>query len=424
MTVTGPGAEQQALIQYVLQHVLPEWSISEQDFQPTDIGNQASQTNILQDQLDLISNPLMSILNGTFDYSLLDPVGASTPPPETPNLTFYGGNEQYSGVIQSLEGGASVDEAARLAWALEYGITGDDVYKTKATDDPRLKNYIDVAGQLQPEVASRKQWESQAQTTEASATTKLLEGMGLPTGQTPDSYFSDSIEEDRAHASKSGEIEARRRARQTALAEIYGPGKENPFLAPEPESRGPIQQVGEREPLNVEMPWSSSIPGLAGQIAEFDFLRDAVPDAVSGGRNAVQFAKNALSGIFGGDGTNISESEYQRELRRNAWRAEPGEPGPYEHTRMPMTEEGRGAGGGDPRKPGTRNYDISEWERGQKQYLADQGRRLTVGHSSRWGDVAANNKLNQEEREIERERASGRSIQQDAALKLLLNLPR
>ena len=206
---SNPGADQQALIQYLLQQMTPEWSVSEQAYQPFDIGNETSGLNIMQDRFSLMENPLMAILNGTFDYSLLNDVldegdGASEPPDST-YTNLYGSNKKYAPMIEMLQQGNSANDAALEMFLGEQAAKGEDVSEMTQADaelNPIFKSYVDVANQLQPEIAANFSYQPTGGGMRKSDMAQFLESMGITSDQTEDSYFSDSIDQDRIDESR------------------------------------------------------------------------------------------------------------------------------------------------------------------------------------------------------------------------------
>ena len=203
--------DQQALIEYLMQQVTPEWSVSEQAYQPFDIANETSALNIMQDRFSLMENPLMGILNGTFDYSLLDDVYDESGVGDAPDSTYtnlYGSNEKYAPMIDMLRRGNSANDAALEMFlgekvARDPGFAVDEFSQADAENDPMFKSYVDVAKQLQPEIAANFSYQSSGGGKMVkSEMAELLESMGITSDRTEDGYFSDSIDQGRIDESR------------------------------------------------------------------------------------------------------------------------------------------------------------------------------------------------------------------------------
>ena len=405
-----------ALIQALLSQILPEWSISKQEYQPTDIANQTSATNILQDQFQLMAEPLMQILNGTFDYGLLDDVEAEqTAAPDTPMLNSYAGNPKYAAMIDALNNGESPEEAARGAWAVAEGREGDDVWGTTAAQNPSLGNYISVANSLQPEVAAVRSWQNTTDGMQKSEMAQTLESMGLSSEQTPDSYFSDSIDEQQA-----GHDAIKETARK-ALEQWQAHTGKVEYAGAVREAVGGGDGDGSEPDFGPDGRWNTVVPGQLGHV-----LNSLEP------AGTVDNLKKAFGWLTSGPGDDRGVPGLPGEERDQLFGAIP-DPAPTwasgalstEHTgRAPSADQGPGGGGGDPRKRGTRNFEEADRSYRQRQqndwrqsHALETIQALNAASSGRDGTWLEKSKINQA-------RNSGRSVQRDALVRSLLSMPR
>lgn len=430
-------SEDNALIQALLSQIMPEWSIGEQAYQPTDIANQTSGTNILQDQFQLMANPLMQILNGTFDYSLLDDVEGKSEVPETPMLNSYAGNEKYAAVIQGLQNGESPEEAARGAWAQANGIAGDAVWATKATEDPVLSNYLDVAKSVQPDIAAVRQYQSTGGNGMVqSDMAKQLEAMGLSSEQTPDSYFSDSIERELADEEKT--ISSTDKIIDDYLAERskFGKGVTNPYA----DAVDGVQDVAAEPEVVAEQPTPNTPNRDEYAIANSPMGR-AATGAWQGSEPYRDVAWNVFGpGLLEGDGKwwddMVGAAEDKLDEPKYAYNGQPGHDAVMDAlrerdgqmSRTPpiantsgYTVGDRGSGAGDPRDPRSQTSQAIKWD--EDKAKREGGEDIMKYVNAKQGRVHGNSSAI-ERGLIDRERSSGRTMQRDALTRLLLSMPR
>jgi hypothetical protein len=433
-------SDDNALIQALLSQIMPEWSISKQAYQPTDIANQTSQTNILQDQFQLMANPLLQILNGTFDYSLLDDVQGETVAPETPMLNSYLGNEKYAAVIQGLQNGESPDEAARGAWALATGKEGDAVWDTTAENDPALANYLEVAKSLQPDVAAVRQYQATGGNGMVkSDMAKQLEEMGLSSEQTPDSYFSDSIDqqlidEERTITDTDKIIddylaERRKFSKGATNPHLAGLGQEraasegyiqDPLPKPQPVNDGTVEGYVESQrfgPSIAEVSSAISDPWLK-QMRNSTAIKPWADLFTGGGDDEPDKPQEfAFNGDPGHDAVMQALRERQDEKLGTTTA------GGQQDSDVPV-QRGKYFGGGDPRDPRSQTAKAMRWDeekakRGDRSSSEDIMKYVNAKQGRVHGNSSAI-----ERGLIDRERSSGRTMQRDALTRMLLSMPR
>lgn len=174
----GASAEEQAILDAILG-VLPEYSTSNGGgFQPIDSGTINYATSLLDDRLGLAENPLLAILNGTFDYSSLDDVeGEREPAPATPTKSLYESNPTMAAAIKLMdEEGYTPREAIKVARFEVEGIQDDP-------EDTSERDYlVGEATKVRDELAAYTQWESTPGQMVQSDMSKQMESYGLPGG--------------------------------------------------------------------------------------------------------------------------------------------------------------------------------------------------------------------------------------------------
>jgi hypothetical protein len=224
------SAEQ--LMHIMLQGV-PEYYGSKQTYQPTDVGSEIANMSLLEDQLNMAANPLFAILNGTFDYGLLEPQSSfDKEPPNTALLDQYTESGLLDNMLIALQEGYLPEQAAIAQYNAEFPNAADAISDERgqllvgADANPRYKALLDTAKGLAPEVAEMKQYERQRAnaTFEPSEMAKTLQAMGISSELTPDSYFSDSIDKLTEDAFKaSTEKEKAQKAWDLIGKELVGP---------------------------------------------------------------------------------------------------------------------------------------------------------------------------------------------------------
>jgi len=202
--------DDEQLLRMILEG-LPEYYGSKQTYQPIDVGSEIQNMKLLEDQLGLAGNPLMAIINGTFDYGLLEPESSfDKEPPNTALLDQYAEGGLLDSMLIALQEGYLPEQAAIAQYNAEFP-NGEDAISDErgqllvgADANPRYKALLSTAKELAPQVAEIKQYERQRAnaTFEPSETAKQLNAMGISTDPTPDNYFSDNIDQLRQDAAQ------------------------------------------------------------------------------------------------------------------------------------------------------------------------------------------------------------------------------
>jgi hypothetical protein len=190
-------SEDQWLADAALGEYLPEWSISQEAYQPADIGSMSSNISLLKNKLGLVDDWVLAILNGTFDYSLLEPeTSFDEAAPDTATSDVYRNSGKYDILFQALDE-AETPKAAALAQF--FAETGEKVDETLEKGPPRYMDLVAMAEKVAGEVYAKSAFETRRDSAAAvkSEMAKTLEAAGLSSELTQDSYFSDSIDEDR-----------------------------------------------------------------------------------------------------------------------------------------------------------------------------------------------------------------------------------
>ena len=406
---TDPGREQQALLEYLMQQINPEWSVSKQAYQPFDIANETSGLNIMQDRFQLMENPLMGIINGTFDYSLLDDVydeGGDAPDSQYTGL--YGSNPKYQSMIAMLQGGDSAEDAAMAAWAqhtaAQEGIDISELDSERAAADPSFKSFQDVAKQIQPEAAAQFQYQSTGGggKMRKSDMAQQLEAMGISSAQTEDNYFSDSIDQKRIDEARTIESTDRIIKEFEDKKRKFGEGSTNPYLNGLGEAAGETKTTWQK-PLPPPSKLSQMEPGSAEAAIERGSRGPSLADMISSVANMWQ--DQAANDLGQSDGPSKQVGS------KNGPKTDPATRGRY-------------YGGGDPRDPRSQTGKAMKWDADKEK----NGGRSSTGDlmkyiNAKQGRVHGNSSAI-ERALVQRERDSGRTAQQDALTKLLLGQPR
>ena len=220
---------QQELLQFLMQYY-PEWSTSKQAYQPTDIGSMNANIDLFKDQSGLVKDWVTGIATGSFDYGLLQPVNEfDEEAPSNALSQKYRNNGKYATLFEGLDAGETAFDAAQTQFVDTYGLTEDEVKAmneliTKNEPlDGRFQNILKVAEAVGGEVAEYADWERRLEAHNAAPPAELtdlqkeMQAAGFSTELTPDSWYSDSIEQDRANALSSSEEFERLRAEQDAF---------------------------------------------------------------------------------------------------------------------------------------------------------------------------------------------------------------
>ena len=204
------------LLRYATQYY-PEWSVSKQEYQPTDIGSMNANIDLFKDESGLIKDWVLGVLTGSFDYGLLQPQQTPFEEAAPSNAlsqkyrTAEGPDGEFvnAKLFEGLDAGMTAQQAAMVAYAEEAGL--DEAGVTKLATDinenqPLPGNYtlkLEMAKSIEKEVAEYAAWEQRLEAHNASAPAELneiqkeMQAAGFSTELTPDSWFSDSIDQDR-----------------------------------------------------------------------------------------------------------------------------------------------------------------------------------------------------------------------------------
>jgi hypothetical protein len=250
---------QQELLQFVTQYY-PEWSVSKQEYQPTDIGSMNANIDLFKDESGLIKDWVLGILTGSFDYAGAFS-GVNEFDEEAPSNALsqkYRNNGKYATLFEGLDAGETAFDAAQTQFVDTYGLTADEVeamnkaIMNNEALDGRFQNILKVAEAVEGEVADtadyvRRRDFAAANPAGLSDVAKEMQAAGFSTEMTPDSWFSDSIDQDRID-----EAELHQQMWDLANAgfpDVSGPAaspltQTAPASVPVPEQAGPGGQVG------------------------------------------------------------------------------------------------------------------------------------------------------------------------------------
>lgn len=415
------SAEQ--LMQIMLQGV-PEYYGSKQRYQPTDVGSEIANMSLLEDQMNMAANPLFAILNGTFDYDLLEPVSSfDKEPPNTALLDQYTESGLLDSLLIALQEGYLPEQAAIAQYNAEFP-NGEDAISDergqllKGEDaNPRYKALLETAKSLAPEVAEIKQYERQRAnaTFEPSEMGKTLEAMGISSERTPDSHFSDNIEELNEDAfNASTEMGEAQKAWDLIGKELVGDtdpfgGAKGLSVFDEPtRSRPGEATIEEMDPVTgvgLSRPWSQSTEAAR---AEYDALA------------AAQGADFALMSL----GLQVPPGDERPPPKKDGYvptvmQSPVYTPGDENLTfdvpgREPPKSRSLGQGGN------WRAMD-RQFEDSLENRKATPAERAAIRRASD-KEYDAYQKQRREQRAIDRERSSGRTIQRDQAMAMLANM--
>jgi len=250
---------QQELLQFVTQYY-PEWSVSKQEYQPTDIGSMNANIDLFKDESGLIKDWVLGILTGSFDYAGAFS-GVNEFDEEAPSNALsqkYRNNGKYATLFEGLDAGETAFDAAQTQFVDTYGLTADEVeamnkaIMNNEALDGRFQNILKVAEAVEGEVADtadyvRRRDFAAANPAGLSDVAKEMQAAGFSTEMTPDSWFSDSIDQDRID-------EAELHQQMWDLANAGFPDVSEPAASPltqtapasvpVPEQAGPGGQVG------------------------------------------------------------------------------------------------------------------------------------------------------------------------------------
>lgn len=199
---------QQELLAFVTQYY-PEWSISEEAYQPTDIGSMNANVDLFKNQSSLVEDWVLGILTGSFDYGLLQPVNEfDEEAPSNALSQKYRNNGKYATLFAGLDAGDTAFDAAQTQFVDTYGLTEDEVKAMNEAItnneplDGRFQNILKVAEAVEGEVAATADWQRRSDFAAANPTglseiQEKLQAAGISTEMTPDSWYSDSVEQDR-----------------------------------------------------------------------------------------------------------------------------------------------------------------------------------------------------------------------------------
>ena len=214
---------EQELVQFLMQYY-PEWSVSKQEYQPTDIGSMNANMDLFKDESGLIKDWVLGFLTDSMDMGALQPVNEfDEEPPATPMSDWYTSSGSYGELFANLRNRETPETAALNQYLSEEG--ADPNIDVNAPNKPaRYNELLNVAKQVLPEIAGFAGYEQRRDAAAANPTglsplQEELQAAGFFTGVTPDEWYSDSIEQDRANALSSAEEFERLQARQDAFVE-------------------------------------------------------------------------------------------------------------------------------------------------------------------------------------------------------------
>ena len=227
---------QQELLQFLMQYY-PEWSVSKQAYQPTDIGSMNANIDLFKDQSGLVKDWVTGIATGSFDYGLLQPQQTPFEDPAPSNALSQkyrdakgaDGGFVNAKLFEALDAGMTAQQAALTAYVAEAGLDEDGAKKLAEdinANETLPGNYtlkLEMAKSIEKEVAEYADWERRLEAHNAAPPAELtdlqkeMQAAGFSTELTPDSWYSDSIEQDRANALSSSEEFERLRAEQDAF---------------------------------------------------------------------------------------------------------------------------------------------------------------------------------------------------------------
>jgi hypothetical protein len=210
---------EQMLLDFALSQNVGEWSIGEQAYQPTDVGSANSNIDLMKSKLGLIGDdvlgPLLAILGKTFDYSSLDDVAGEAADVEAaPNTDVsdqYRNSGFYDQMFIALENGRMPEDAAQAQWQHNHQDEAFPDIKAGEKGPPEYERLLGLANKVEGEVAQFSGWqrrqEQQASTPMVqSDLAKKLSSLGIPMGPTPDSYFSEGIDDVRSEQERTEKL--------------------------------------------------------------------------------------------------------------------------------------------------------------------------------------------------------------------------
>lgn len=209
------------LVEFVTQYY-PEWSVSQQEYQPTDIGSMNANMDLFKDESGLIKDWVLGLLTDSMDMGALQPVNEfDEEPPATPMSDWYMSSGNYEEMFTSLSNRETPETAAYNQYIRE-GLP--DFEMDEPNKPSRFNELLNVAKQVLPEIAGVSAYEQRrdfaaANPTGLSPLQEDLQAAGIFTGPTPDEWYSDSILQDRENASASLQEFERLQALQDAFVE-------------------------------------------------------------------------------------------------------------------------------------------------------------------------------------------------------------
>ena len=255
---------EQELLQFLMQYY-PEWSTSKQAYQPTDIGSMNANIDLFKDQSGLVKDWVTGIATGSFDYGLLQPQQTPFEDPAPSNALSQkyrdakgaDGGFVNAKLFEALDAGMTAQQAALTAYVAEAGLDKDGAKKLAEdinANETLPGNYtlkLEMAKSIEKEVAEYADWERRLEAHNAAPPAELtdlqkeMQAAGFSTELTPDSWYSDSIEQDRIS-------EAELHQQMWDLANAGFPDLSEPAALPSaqtapasvPEQAGPGGQVG------------------------------------------------------------------------------------------------------------------------------------------------------------------------------------
>jgi hypothetical protein len=418
------------LVEFVTQYY-PEWSVSKQEYQPTDIGSMNANMDLFKDESGLIKDWVLGLLTDSMDMGALQPVNEfDEEPPATPMSDWYMSSGNYEEMFTSLSNRETPETAAYNQYIRE-GLP--DFEMDQPNKPTRFNELLNVAKQVLPEIAGFSAYEQRrdfaaANPTGLSPLQEDLQAAGIFTGPTPDEWYSDSILQDRENALASQQEFERLQARQDASVEDEDrfagsnphQGALEAFLASQAPGT-PEATTGElREPhgggggmWGQEGEFLGSVgPAIAGMFSGGDSYAPP-PDhgdgaGMIGQRGELFGSLNPMNwSMFGGGGSapNPAPEQWDGTPDRESWR-------------------------GDPRDKRSHVGKVADWDYQKKMYEQTAGGRskrkeqqdqkyFDAKRDSVWNAM----KLDIEERAIAQARGSN-NIQKQQILDRFLGLPR
>lgn len=202
------SADGQQLLQTVLTPT-PEYNNARGGYmQPSDVGSQIANMSLIEDIFNAVGGDvglLMSLIGGQFDYGLLEPVSSfDEAAPDTALADQYRASGKYDVLFQSLAEGYLPNDAALAQFNHEHTVRGAEAPKvdlTREKNDPHYMDLVEMAKEIAPQVAAQVSYEQRRDAAPSSPSPmgERFEEMGFSSASvTPDNHYSDNIDQLRA----------------------------------------------------------------------------------------------------------------------------------------------------------------------------------------------------------------------------------